>query len=101
MTKAVEVHRSLYYYHKNNEEKDNKVKRGRPSPGYSVTVSGTRVPDEQIEEYLMEAVEGEEGIYGYHKLRIVDIFSSWLVQLMCLIDVSSVIIVGQCVKPRI
>ncbi|WP_318153129.1 IS3 family transposase [Metabacillus arenae] len=68
VTKAVEVQRSLYYYHKNKEEKDQKVKRGRPSPGYSITVSGEMISDEQIEEYLMEAVEGEEGIYGYHKL---------------------------------
>lgn len=63
------VHRSLYYYH-SPEEEETKIpaKRGRPTPGYSKTNTGTIVPDEQIEEFLMEAVEGEESIYGYRKL---------------------------------
>ncbi|WP_412059638.1 IS3 family transposase [Metabacillus idriensis] len=61
------VQRSLHYYHqKDKEEKTEKV--GRPVPGYSYNTSYEMVPDEQIEEYLMEAIEGEEGIYGYKKL---------------------------------
>jgi putative transposase len=43
-------------------------KRGRPTPGYSLTKSGLAVPDEQIEEFLSEAIEGEVGAYGYRKL---------------------------------
>ncbi|WP_409254397.1 IS3 family transposase [Bacillus sp. SCS-153A] len=68
--KLLEVHRSLYYYHSPEDEEETvaTAKRGRPTPGYSITVSGTIVPDEQIEEFLMEAVEGEESVYGYRKL---------------------------------
>jgi putative transposase len=65
--KAVGVQRSLYYYHENKKE-EKSGKRGRPVPGYSLNTSEERVSDEQIEEYLMEAIEGEEGIYGYRKL---------------------------------
>jgi putative transposase len=65
--KAMEVNRSLYYYHQESEEKP-VAERGRPVPGYSITTVGVKVSDAQIEEFLMEAVEGEEGIYGYRKL---------------------------------
>ncbi|UGB33428.1 IS3 family transposase [Metabacillus sp. B2-18] len=68
LTKAVEVPRSLYYYHINKQKEKTVVKKGRPYPGYSKTHTGVMVPDEKIEEILMEAVEGEEGVYGYHKL---------------------------------
>ncbi|WP_299095776.1 IS3 family transposase [uncultured Metabacillus sp.] len=68
VTKAVEVPRSVYYYHQYVPIEEKPVKRGRPTPGYSVNKSGVKIPDEQIEEFLMEAVEGEEGIYGYRKL---------------------------------
>lgn len=66
----VEVHRSLYYYHLNEREvkKLEGKKRGRPIPGYSLNKSGVKVPDEQIEEFLSEASEGEEGAYGYQNL---------------------------------
>lgn len=68
-TKIMEVSRSLYYYHQDNEKgaKESRQK-GRPHPGYSVTKSGGKISDQQIEEFLMEAIEGEEGIYGYRKL---------------------------------
>ncbi|MFC0273219.1 transposase [Metabacillus herbersteinensis] len=69
MAEILEVNRSLYYYHQTAETEENdSIKRGRPMPGYSVTKPGIQVPDEQIEEFLMEAVEGEEGMYGYRKL---------------------------------
>ena len=69
-TSALEVYRSLYYYHRDPDNMDEEkiVKRGRPYPGFSVTLSGKKIPDEQIEEFLMEAIEGEEGVYGYKKL---------------------------------
>lgn len=63
--KAVGVERSVYYYHQKDKEP---LKLGRPTPGYSLNVFKEKIPDEQIEEYLMEAIEGEEGIYGYRKL---------------------------------
>jgi len=65
---GLEVNRSLYYYHKGEEENLSISKRGRPVPGYSLTVSGKMISDEQIKEFLMEAFEGEEGVYGYQKL---------------------------------
>jgi putative transposase len=69
LTEAVGVNRSLYYYHSGDEEMlEDKGKRGRPIPGYSYTNLGTTVPDEQIEEYLMEAVEGEGATYGIKNL---------------------------------
>jgi putative transposase len=69
-TVALGVNRSLYYHHKKTEkiEDENPVKRGRPCPGFSETIDGKRISDDQIEEWLMEAVEGEEGVYGYKKL---------------------------------
>ncbi|WP_081971880.1 IS3 family transposase [Paenibacillus borealis] len=41
---------------------------GRPHPGYSLNVSGEKISDEQIQEWLMELVEGEENGYGYKLL---------------------------------
>ncbi|WP_164462196.1 IS3 family transposase [Bacillus sp. FJAT-42376] len=69
-TIALGVPRSLYYYHqKANTEEEGVGSRGRPPIGYSFTVLDSRISDEQIKEYLMEAIEGEEGIYGYRKLN--------------------------------
>jgi putative transposase len=68
-TTALEVPRSLYYYHRENEiETKEDKKRGRPNPGYSYNHSGIKISDVQIQEFLMDAIEGEEGIYGYRKL---------------------------------
>lgn len=50
------------------KEDANKGNRGRPCPGYSLTLEGRKVSDEQIKEWLMELVEGEEHIYGYKLL---------------------------------
>lgn len=44
------------------------IRRGRPCPGYSLTLQGRKVSDEQIKEWLLELVEGEEHIYGYKLL---------------------------------
>lgn len=52
-------------------------KRGRPFPGYSMHLSGYKVPDEQIEEYLMEFFYDDQiGGIGYKKWRelLVNIF---------------------------
>jgi putative transposase len=43
-------------------------KRGRRQPGYSVTEAGQKVSDEQIKEWLLELVAGEEHVYGYKLL---------------------------------
>jgi putative transposase len=41
------------------------VRPGRPPTSHSHTVSGQRVSNEQIEEWLLELVSGEEHGYGY------------------------------------
>lgn len=43
-------------------------KRGRPVPGYSLIESGEKICDEQIKEWLLELISGEEHIYGYRLL---------------------------------
>jgi len=42
--------------------------RGRPVPGYSLTETGEKICDEQIKEWLLELVAGEEHVYGYKLL---------------------------------
>lgn len=41
---------------------------GRPVVGYSLTKEGTKICDEQIKEYIMEAIQDEAFYYGYHKI---------------------------------
>ena len=41
---------------------------GRPIPGYSLTVDGEKICNEQIKEYLCEAIAGDGFPYGYRKL---------------------------------
>ncbi|MDQ6423670.1 IS3 family transposase, partial [Paenibacillus sp. LHD-117] len=44
---------------------------GRPVPGQSMTQEGRPVSDEQISEWLSEAVSSdEEVVYGYRKLTV-------------------------------
>lgn len=44
------------------------VKKGRPYPGYSLSKDGSKIPDEQIEEYLMEFYfDDNMGALGYRK----------------------------------
>lgn len=49
-------------------ERPTKGQRGRPVPGYSRTVADENVSDEQIKEWLLELLEGEEHVYGYKLL---------------------------------
>lgn len=65
---------STYYDRKKREasvsvdERPTSCKRGRPIPGYSLNVDGEKVFDEQINEWLLELLEGEEHVYGYKLL---------------------------------
>jgi Transposase and inactivated derivatives len=63
---------STYYERLKRAQRSNEgssnVKRGRPCPGYSFTLQGRKISDEQIKEWLLELVEGEEHIYGYKLL---------------------------------
>lgn len=44
---------------------------GRPIPGYSLDTNGRKVCDGEIEEYIMELINGEAFGYGYYKIHIL------------------------------
>lgn len=44
------------------------AKRGRKKPGFSLTVTGEMVCDEQIEEWICDIIGGEGMFYGYMKI---------------------------------
>ncbi|EAX46340.1 integrase, catalytic region [Thermosinus carboxydivorans Nor1] len=44
------------------------IRSGRPVPDYSYNILGERICDEQIKEWLLELISGEESVYGYRKL---------------------------------
>src|SRR5690625_5645417 len=69
----VELNRSTYYDRKfERKPKESKSKRGRPFPGYSMHKKDYRVPDEQIEEYLMELYHDDHlGDLGYKKWTVL------------------------------
>jgi putative transposase len=67
--RIVGVSEQTYYYNK-NKKSVKRARRGKPQPGYSLNQKQQRVSDEQIKEWLLELVSGEESIYGYRKLTI-------------------------------
>ena len=68
MMKFLGLTRSMFYYQKVSKASNGDDERGRPYPGFSVTNKQEKISDEQIQEFLMEAIEGEEAVYGYRKL---------------------------------
>lgn len=60
------------YYHrkKHPPQKDRQYNGGRPTNGYSMNLQGEPISDEQIKEWLMELISGEESAYGYRKLTL-------------------------------
>jgi len=61
------------YYHRKQQIEDEKpriFKGGRPQPSHSMTTDNKAVCDEQIKDYLLELVFGEEYAYGYRKLTV-------------------------------
>lgn len=64
----LEINRSTYYARKKENKVREIVKRGRPIQGYSMHKDGNKIPDEQIEEYLMEFFfDDNMGALGYRK----------------------------------
>lgn len=68
--KFARLSKSTYYYHMAS---DNKVKAkpqnlGRPIVGYSLSDNGLKVCDEEIKEFIMEAIQADAFYYGYHKI---------------------------------
>jgi len=71
--KIVGISESTYYYNKqpksiHSDIDGNTSSGGRPIPGYSRTKSGKPISDEQIKEWLINLIAGEEQLYGYRKL---------------------------------
>ena len=67
----LDLNPSTYYYRVANKGLDRAYGGGRPIPGYSLTTKGEKVFDGQIEEYIMELIEGEAFGYGYYKIHII------------------------------
>lgn len=70
MLKYAGICKSTYYYHISTENKLRLTSQtvGRPIVGYSLTTSDLKVSDEQIKEYIIEAMQDEAFYYGYHKI---------------------------------
>lgn len=65
----LDLQRSTYYARKSEKkEVKTQVRRGRPIPGYSKHKDGHKIPDEQIEEFLMEYYHDDNiGALGHKK----------------------------------
>lgn len=65
---------STYYdnikHDRNKNNKSSNNPKGRPFPGYSYHLSGEKIPDEQIKEWIMELINGDGFPYGYRKLTV-------------------------------
>ncbi len=68
MLRIVGVSRSTYYYQLTHEPRPHTTSGGRPIPGYSLTTEDRKVSDEQIKEWILEAISGDGYAYGYRKL---------------------------------
>lgn len=68
MLRIVGVNEATYYFRKKHPPKERVYNGGRKIPGYSFTLINQPVSDEQIKEWLLELVAGEESVYGYRKL---------------------------------
>lgn len=65
------IAKSNYYYHKSRLDAEKRIIEGRKIPGYSLQQDGNKVADEQIEEWIMALITGEEQAYGYRKLTVM------------------------------
>ena len=59
----LDLNPSTYYHRIANKGLERAYGGGRPVPGYSFDTNGQKVFDGQIEEYIMELIEGEA--FGY------------------------------------
>ena len=70
VVRIVGISRSCYYY-QTRYRKGRTGSGGRPQLGYSRNRHGHLISDEQIKEWLCEAIEGEGYNYGYKKLTML------------------------------
>jgi putative transposase len=68
--RIIGVSEATYYYRKKHLKQERAYNGGRPIPGYSFNQLQRPISDEQIEEWLMELISGEESTYGYRKLTV-------------------------------
>ena len=73
MLKFAGLSKSTYYYHiyVENKAKAKPKNAGRPVIGYSLTNDNHKICDEEIKEYIMEAIQDDAFYYGYHKITHV------------------------------
>lgn len=69
--RILKLPKSNYYYHKSRLGAEKQVNEGRKIPGYSLQQDGTKVADEQIQEWIMALISGEEQAYGYRKFTVM------------------------------
>lgn len=67
--KIVKLGKSTYYYNIANRNKVKKKSVGKPAPGYSFNLSGDKICDEQIKEWIVESINGDAEFYGYRKIK--------------------------------
>lgn len=68
MLRIVGVSRSTYYYQQTHDPKPRTSLGGRPATQYTYTQDGRKVSDEQVKDWIMDALEGDGFAYGYLKL---------------------------------
>lgn len=68
--RIIDLNPSTYYYTITKKSKEKNENGGRPIPGYSYTISGKKICDMQIKEWIITLIEGDCFAYGYYKLTI-------------------------------
>lgn len=69
MLKIISLGKSTYYYNIANRNKVKQKPIGKPAPGYSYDINGNKICDEQIKEWIVEAINGDAEFYGYRKIK--------------------------------
>nr|WP_278335782.1 IS3 family transposase [Petroclostridium xylanilyticum] len=69
--RILDLNPSTYYHRMANPGRERTYAGGRPIPGYSLNNNGEKVCDGEIEEYIMDLINGEAFGYGYYKIHIL------------------------------
>lgn len=75
--RIVGVSRTTYYYQQSHEPQPHTTAGGRPIPGYSLTKEQCKISDEQIKEWIMEALAGEDRFFFI--LSYIDVYDRQIV----------------------
>ena len=68
--RIIKLSRSTYYYNINYKIKDEEKIRpvGRKPIGYSFTKDNKKVCDDEIKDYIIQAIDSDAQYYGYRKI---------------------------------